>query len=173
MENVKELIQEIKGNLSRKTSQKDELRVMKAMLNDRTYEVGVYGKGGQEGTICPAKEARELIASVMTSAAKIPAAEAEKLAEAHEFKKSEAANFINISKEFINTYLETDRKLPLGGREKSDVSLIRKEVKESTRTYPSKVGVNEDGTPRYDHIPVKVKAHTSVRVIAPCPDWVE
>ena len=173
MENVRELVKEIRDNLSQKSSsQKDEARVMKAMLNDREYEVGIYGKEGKEGTINPAKEARAMIASVMTSAAKIPVAEAEKLAEAHEFKKSEAANMINISKEFVNTYLETDRKLPLGGRETSDVSLIRKEVKESTRTYPSKVGVNEDGTPRYEHVPVKVKAHNSVKVVAPCPEWV-
>lgn len=172
MENVKELIKEVKENSSKKSSQKDEIRVMKAMLNDREYEVGIYGKQGQEGTVCPAKEARELVSSVIASAAKIPSAEAQKLAEAHEFSKAEASNMINISKEFINTYLETERKLPLGGREKSDVSLIRKEVKESTKTYPSKVGINEDGTARYEHVPVKVKAHNSVRVIAPCPEWV-
>jgi len=173
MENVKDLVKEIKTNLSQKSSsQKDELRVMKAMLNDRTYEVGIYGKEGKEGTVSPAKEARDFVTSIITSAAKIPVAEAEKLAEAHEFKKSEAANLINISKEFVNTYLGTDRKLPLGGRKTSDVSLIKKVVKESIRTYPSKVGVNEDGTARYDHIPVKVKDHTSIRVIAPCPDWV-
>ena len=173
MENVKDLVLEIKSNLSQKSSsQKDELKVMKAMLNDRSYEVGVYGKEGQEGTVNPAKEARELVASVITAAAKIPTAEAEKLAEVHEFKKSEAANFVNISKEFVNTYLDTNRKLPLGGRQTSNVALIKKEVEACTRTYPKKVGVNEDGTARHEHVPVNVKAHTSIRVIAPCPDWV-
>jgi hypothetical protein len=174
MENVKELVKEIKTNLSQKSSsQKDEVKVMKAMLNDREYKVGVYGKDGLEGTLCPAAEAREMVASVISSAAKIPAAEAQKLADDHEFKKSEAVNMINVSKEFVNTYLGTGRKLPLGGRETSDVSLIEKEVKESTRTYPSKVGVNEDGSARYENVPTSIKPHTSVRVISSCPDWVK
>lgn len=174
MENVRELVKEIKDNLSQKSSsQKDEVRVMKAMLNDREYEVGIYGKDGLEGTFCPAKEARKMTTSIISSAAKIPVAEAEKLADAHEFKKSEAESMISISKEFINTYIETDRKLPLGGRELSDVALMKKEVPESIRTYPKKTGVNEDGSARCEHPTVKVKAHNRVKVIAPCPKWVK
>ena len=61
MENVKELVSGIRAGLSQKSaSQKDELRVMKAMLNDRDYEVTVYG-GAENETFCPAREAREMI----------------------------------------------------------------------------------------------------------------
>ena len=35
-------------------------------------------------------------------------------------KKKEAEKFVNVSKEFVNTYLGTKRKLPLGGREKTN-----------------------------------------------------
>lgn len=174
MENVRELVKEIKDNLSQESSsQKDEVRVMKAMLNDRDYEVGVYGKEGLEGTYSPFKDSRKMISSIISSAAKIPAAEAEALADAHDFKKSEAESMVGISKEFINTYIDTNRKLPLGGRELSNVSLIKKEVPESVRTYPHKVGVNEDGTARCEHPTVNVKAHNRIRVIAPCPKWVK
>ena len=50
MEEVKvvDLIKEIKDGITQRTSSnKDEVRVMKAMLNDRTYEVGVYNKTGR------------------------------------------------------------------------------------------------------------------------------
>lgn len=173
MENVRNLVNEIRTGLTQKSSsQKDEVRVMKAMLNDREYVVDVYG-GAEGETFCPAKEAREMISSVIKSTTKISGEEATKLADAHEFNNKEASSMIGISKEFVNTYLETGRKLPLGGRAQSDVSLIQKEVAESERAYPKRVGVNEDGTPKYDRAMVPVKAHKSVKVIAPCPEWIK
>ncbi|MGL5330400.1 MAG: hypothetical protein ACRDD7_14110 [Peptostreptococcaceae bacterium] len=174
MENVKQLISEISTNLSQKSScQKDEIAVMKAMLNDKEYEVGVYGKDGLESTFSPAKEAREMISSVISTTTKLSTAESDQLADEHEFSKKEAASMVGISKEFVNTYLETGRKLPLGGRETSDVSLIQKKVESSTRNYPKRVGVNDDGTPRYESVPTEVKAHTTARVISPCPSWIK
>jgi predicted DNA-binding protein (UPF0251 family) len=174
MEKVNELLNDIKSNLSQKSaSQKDEVRVMRAMLNDRDYEVGVYGKSGKVGTFSPAKTARTVVASVMASAAKIPQAEAEKLADAHEFKKSEAAGMVEISKEFVNTFIQSGRKLPLGGREKSDVGLSLKVVEAGVRSYPRQVGVDSNGKPIYDGKgEVNVNAHESIRVHAPCPTWV-
>lgn len=173
MENVKNLVSEIKSGLSQKSSsQKDELRVMKAMLNDKEYEVSVYG-GETVGTFCPAKEARDMIASVIKTTTKMSGEEAAKLADAHEFSNKEAASMIGISKEFVNTYLNTGRKLPLGGRENSDISLIQKEVKATTRSYPKRVGVNEDGTPRYEREEAPVKAHVTAKVIGSCPSWVK
>ena len=174
METVKGLLNEIKSNLSQTaSSSKDEVKVMKAMLNDKEYKVDIYGKNGKEGEYCPAEDARKMVASVMSSSAKIPQSEAEKLMENYEFKKSEATSMINISKEFVNTFIKTGRKLPLGAREKSNVSLSLKEVEESTRTYPKKVGVNADGTDRYEKAETKISAHESVKVHAPCPSWVK
>lgn len=174
MEKVMELISEIKTNLSQtSSSQKDEVRVMKAMLNDREYTVGVYGKDGKECSYCPSADARQMMAGIMSSAAKIPQSEAEKLMSEYEFKKSDATSMISIAKEFTNSFLQTGRKLPLGGREKSDVSLSLKEVEATTRSYPKKVGVNGDGSPRYEKAETKVGAHQSIKVHAPCPSWVK
>ena len=80
---------------------------------------------------------------------------------------------VNISKEFFNTFLQTGRKLPKGAREKSDVSQSQKKVAPSTRLYPQKVGVNDDGTPKYSKAPTTVAAHEAIRVHAPCPPWVQ
>lgn len=174
MEKVKELIQEIRTNLSQtSSSQKDEVKVMRAMLNDKEYQVEVYGKEGLKETYCPAQDVRQMMASVMSSTTKVPVQEAESLMDSYEFKKNDASTMINVSKEFTNTFLQTGRKLPLGGREMSNVSLSLKEVEATTRTYPKKVGVNTDGSGRYEKAETNVNAHQSVKVHAPCPSWVK
>lgn len=114
-----------------------------------------------------------MCASVIANAAKVPTAEAEQLMSDYVVRKGEATSMVNISKEFVNTFLQTGRKLPLGPRETSDVSLSLKKVEASTRLYPQKVGVNDDGSDRYSKAPTTVPAHESVRVHAPCPPWVK
>ena len=171
---VKDLLSEISTGLSQtSSSRKDEIRVMQAMLSDPSYEVNVYGKDGVEGTYNPTKDFRSMCASVISNAAKIPMAEANQLMEDYSVRKTEATSMVNVSKEFVNTFLQTGRKLPLGAREKSDVSLSIKKVEESTRLYPMKVGVNDDGSDRYSKTATTIPAHESVRVHAPCPSWVK
>lgn len=171
---VKELIADITDNLSQTSaSNRDEVRVMQAMLNDTDYQVSVYGKDGIVGEINPATDFRNMCASVMSNAAKIPMAEANQLMADYSVKKSEAEAMVDISKEFINTYLQTGRKLPLGAREKSDISLSIKHNPASIRTYPMKVGVNEDGSDRYAKQPTSVPAYDSLKVHAACPPWVK
>ena len=170
---VNGLLTEISTSLSQvSSSRKDEIRVMQAMLNDPTYEVSVYGKDGIEGSYNPTNDFRGMCASIISNAAKVPMAEATQLMNGYSVRKAEAASMVNLSKEFINTFVKTGRKLPLGGREKSDVSLSLKKVESSTRLYPQKVGVNDDGTDRYSKTPTTVPAHESIRVHAPCPSWV-
>ncbi len=173
-ESVKGLVNEIKTGLSQtSSSHKDEVRVMKAMLNDPSYEVSVYSKDGVVDTYNPCKDFRAMCSSIVSSAAKVPQAEAANMMESYEVKKSEAASMVNISKEFVNTFLHTGRKLPMGAREKSDVSLSLKMVAPSTRLYPQKVGVNDDGSARYSKSPTTVPEHEAIRVHAPCPSWVK
>ena len=173
-ESVRELISEIKTGLSQtSSSHKDEIRVMKAMLNDPEYGVDEYCKDGCCNTYYPCKEFRGMCASIIASTTKIPQAEAVNMMASYEVKKSEAAAMVGISKEFVNTFLQTGRKLPMGAREKSDVSLSLKKVEPSTRLYPQKVGVNDDGTPKYSKTSTTVPAHEAIRVHAPCPDWVK
>ena len=169
-ESVKDLVKEIKTGLSQtSSSRKDEIRVMKAMLNDPSYEVDEYGKDGVIGTYNPCKDFRGMCTTIIASTTKVPQAEAANMMENYDVKKSEAASMVNISKEFVHT----GRKLPMGAREKSDVSLSLKEVSPSTRLYPQKVGVNDDGSAKYSKAPTTVPAHEAIRVHAPCPNWVK
>ena len=103
MSATNDLVKEIREGLSQKSaSQKDEIRVMQSMLNDRDYVVGVYGSEGKVGEFCPANEARSMISTVIASTTKVSRDEAAQLAESHEFSKGESAAMVGISKEFIN-----------------------------------------------------------------------
>ena len=173
MENTKDLIKEIKDNLSQvSSSQKDEIRVMKAMMNDSSYEIELYGSDGVKDTYSPFKDSREMLSNILVNTTKISKDEAVKLSENYEFKKSDAETLVRISKEFVNTYLHTGRKLPLGGHERSNISLSLKEVKETVRMYPKKVGVNPDGSDKYEKVQTSIPSYEAIKVIAPCPKWI-
>ena len=174
MSTVLELVKEIKDGLSQvSSSSKDEVRVMQAMLNDKEYEVGVYGNTGLKETYNPAKDFRGMLSGVVSSTTKISKEEASSLVDSHEVTKAEASTMVNVSKEFVNTYISTGRKLPFGGREKCNIALSARETEETIKTYPKKVGVNEDGTGRYETASRKVPSHVTAKVYAPCPDWVK
>jgi hypothetical protein len=170
MENVKDLIKDIHDNLKQASaSSKDEVKVMKAMLNDKDFTVDIYGKDGKVGEYNPSSEVRSAIGGIIASTTKITKTEAEGMIGNYEFKNSEAEAFVNLSKEYVNTYLDTGRKLSLGSRKESDISLLRKEEKEGYVSYPKKIG-EKDGVAIYDKGKTFVPAHKGIKVISPCPE---
>ena len=170
MERCKDVISEIKEGLSqRSSSQKDEVRVMRAMLNDPTYSVGIYDKGGKVGDYCPFEDSRSMLGSIINEATGIQPKEAKALANTFEFSNKEASSMVNISKEYVNTYLHTNRKLPLGARERSNVSLLLKEIPESQKKFPNTIG---DSTDKSTGVTV-VPAHEGIKVPAPCPGYLK
>ena len=174
MNTVLSLVNEIKDNLSQvSSSNKDEVRVMQAMLNDTEYEVGVYTNAGLKETYNPAKDFRGMLSGIISNTTKISKDESAALVSSYEVTKSDATSMVNVSKEFVNTYIGTGRKLPFGGREKSNIAISGKEVKETIKTYPKKVGVNEDGTGRYESGERRVPSHITAKVYGSCPDWVK
>lgn len=170
---VTDLVSDIRANLKQKgCNQKDEVKVMQAMLNDKTYSVGVYDKNGKIDDYCPSKDARNMITSVMVETVKLSKDEASVLAEDHVFSKQEATSMVNVSKEYINTYLQTGRKICLGGRENSCTSLIANNEGASSKRYPSKT-VDANGNVSYQTVSVPVPPYTKVKSISPCPTWVQ
>lgn len=160
-----DLIKNIKENLSQASaSNKDEVAVMRAMLNDKDFKVTTFTNSGTSEH-CPAQEYRSMLSNVVSATAKISKAEAENLVDSYEAKKSDAETMIALSKDFTNTYLRTGRKINLGGTEKSNISIQLKDVPESVKRYPKKV----DGG--YVKAETKVPAHEGLTVSAPCPDW--
>ena len=175
---VKELLKDINDGLSqnngvarKSASRKDEIKVMQAMLNDTSYEVDVYNKDGVESTYNPAKDFRNMCSNIISKSAKIPFAEATNLVDKYEVTKSDASSMVNISKEFVNTYIHSGRKLPLGGREFSDVSLEIKEVEQKETGFPKKIGVDPSGKAIYKTESITIPSHTGVKASSPCPTW--
>ena len=179
MEDVRTLVTGIRDNLSQHSiSQKDEVRVMKAMLNDRNYNVVTYGNNGPDGTLCPAQNARDLAANIISGGANIPKPEAVQLAGNYEFNNNDAQNMINISKEFVNTYTDTERKMSFGGRENYEMSILKYNVPQTEKSYPRKVVdaagnpvIGDDGKQLFEHPTKIVPAHTTARMMASCPQW--
>ena len=175
MENVKNIIDKIKSENSRvAASQKDEVAVMKAMLNDKDFHVTVYDKNGPtENMVSPSDCARSIASNVLTNAAGVPKEEANNIANEYEFTKSDAENMINISKQFIHTYLETGRKLPLGGRAKSNIALVKKVVPESIKGTPINSGTDDEGNNIWTTKTTVRPEHDSIKVVSPCPNWLK
>lgn len=183
MENVKEIINVI--NASRKKdneekrkyntrSQKDEIKVMKAMLNDKTYEINVYDSNGIEGTFNPSLSTRNVLSSIISSAAKITEEESTNIMKDYEFNNKEAKGLIDLSKEFINTYLNTGRKISFGGREKSNISISKRIIEEEKSSpYPVLVGKDENGNDIFELAETHIPEYESIKVFGPCPEWVK
>ena len=164
-ENATKVIKEIADNVTQKSSsKKDEIAVMKAMINDPNFSVDIYNDSGKCGEYYPSREIRKMLTNVVSSTTKIPSKEASELVNNYEFSKSDAIAMINLSKEFINTYLyNTGRKLSLGGRITSDIELVWRNVADRTTGIPAKDG---------SRIEAFIPAHGGIKVYSPCPSWV-
>lgn len=166
MESARKIIAEVTDGVNqRSASRKDEITVMRAMMNDTNFSVDVYDKEGKVGEYFPSKEVRKVVSNVVAATTKLPIKEATDLVNSYEFTKADAQAMVNLSKEFVNTYLHTGRKLPLGGRINSNIELMWKDVAERTAGIPSK-----DGRARTETF---VPAHGGIKASNPCPSWVK
>lgn len=167
--NVKDLIKDIHDNLKQKSaSRRDEVTVMRAMLNDKNFVVTDYATKEQH---CPARDFRDMTANIIASTTKMPKVEAQSIADNYDVKKSDAETMVTLSKDFFNCALRTGRKINLGATEKSNISIQIKEIPESQKKFPMKTGVNDDGTPRYEKAETIIPAHEGLKVSSPCPNW--
>jgi len=174
MEKVQDLVSSIKETITQTTSsRKDEVAVVKAMLNDKEYEVAIWSKDGKIGTYNPSESMRDFLAIGMSKSAKLPIAEAKELVSVHEFGNKEAENVLGFSKEIVNTFLQTGRKLPLGGRKNSDVSFSLKPVAAGERRFPTVLGIDENGKKIPGSGKTFVPAYESIKVYSPCPVWLK
>lgn len=152
-------------------SQKNEVAVMTAMLNDSSYQVGVYNNSGYQGLYCPAQSFRRIISDSMSRMTGMSRMETDGLVAKYEFTPNDSREMINFSKEFIHTYLRTGRKLPLGGRESSNISLMLKQVPGGTVSYPVKVGEDSQGHAICESKTAYVGSYETVKVYGPYPSW--
>ena len=152
-------------------AQKNETAVMTAMMNDGTYQVSVYAGGGYQGIYCPASSFRRVVSNALSASTGMSRLEADSLLAKHEFTPQDAREMVSFSKEFVLSYLKTGRKLPLGGRDNSNVSLKLKNVPAGFVTYPVKIGEDQSGHPICESKEAFVGAYETIKVYGPCPSW--
>lgn len=173
MAKVVELLDEIKKNHKQvSSSQRDEVRVMQAMLNDTSYEVGVYSAQGQVDTYAPAKDFKKMQSNIVSSVTKISKEEAQSLVDKYDVTKADASTMVGISKEFFNTYLDSGRKLALGGRKDSNYALSAKDVPATEKTYQRRI-VSANGDVVWEPGKKTIPAHKGLKARSSCPAWVK
>ena len=168
---VKEIITNIAETRTQTSANsKDEVRVAQAMLNDPTFVVDIYNKHGVSGQYSPYTDTRAMIADIIKDTTKISAKEAEELSSTYTFNKNAAQTMINFGKEFVNTYLQTGRKLPLGTRETSNCALIRKHKEAKVNSFPMASAIDADGNKVYTSSPASMTpAYDTIKVSGTCP----
>lgn len=171
---VSEVLKEIKDSrsLGGKKSyitkcDKDEVRVMQAILNDKTYEVDVYEKG-KVTPYNPSKSMRSMVSNIIQNATNISSKESEMIMDSYHFTESDARKAIEVSKEFFNTYLNTGRKISFGGREDCNISFYKRRINE----YKIKSPVLENRKV-VDEIITTVPSYNSIKVDSGCPVWIK
>ena len=136
---MKELMAEIKETTKKQKSANkiDEIRVMRAMLNDPDFQISIYDKNkGYIGSRCPHENATEFVANVCSAVTGIDNKSASELASNYEFTKKDAIFMLETSRDFTNTYLETGRKLPMIQNEKSQAELFVRPVEAKEKAVP-------------------------------------
>ena len=137
---LEQLVTEIKkGTTQIAVNRVDEVRVMKAMLNDKDYTIGVYDKGaGYIGQRSPHQEAVKFVKNVIAGATGLDNKDALHLAENYEFTKKDANFLLGNMRDFLYTYVGTGRKINIMQSATTEAALFTKEIAPSTKLVPDK-----------------------------------
>ena len=139
------LIKEIKQSAKQISINKiDEVKVMKAMLNDKDFKISIYDKSeGLIGEKCPAEEARQFLSSVIQGSTGLDAKDSKHLAENYEFSKKDAVFMVNNAKDFMEVYMQTGRKINIIQNSTGEASIFAKSIPAATKRIPAKQGSPE------------------------------
>ena len=152
------------------SSDKSELDIMCALLNDKNYNVNVYSKNSYQYSYNPSNAFRSMLTNLIANITGLDKDKVYELVKNYEFNNSDAKDLINLSKEFFNTYLfKTGNKLSLGGRDRSNVSLKAKTYPAGFVPYPAVVMKSDSSI--YERKEAYVNDYDGLIVYNPCPGW--
>lgn len=137
---LEELISEIKKNTTQISQNKvDEVRVMKSMLNDKDFTIGVYDRtAGYIGQRSPHQEAVKFVKNVVSGATGLDQKDSLILAENYEFTKKDANFLLENMRDFLFVYTSTGRKINVMQSAETEASLYTKEVPVAKKRIPDK-----------------------------------
>lgn len=137
---LEELVLEIKSSTKQVSQNRvDEVRVMKEMLNDKDFSIGVYDKNmGYIGQRCPREEAIKFTKGVIAGATGLDQKDSQHLAENYEFTKKDANFLLQNMRDFMQVYMTTGRKINIMQTAATEAYLYTKDIPAAKKTVPDK-----------------------------------
>jgi hypothetical protein len=137
---LEELVAEIKKETKQISINKvDEVRVMRTMLNDPDFSIGVYDKSsGYVGQRCPHEEAVKFVKNIISGSTGLDQKDSKHLAESYEFTKRDANFMLDNMRDFISVYMDTGRKINIMQSAATEACLFTKDVPSSKKSVPDK-----------------------------------
>lgn len=137
---LENLVNEIKSNTSQIAINKiDEVRVMRCMLNDPDFSIGIYERNiGYVGQRCPHNEAVNFTKNIISGATGLDGKDSRHLAENYEFTKRDASFLLDNMRDFLKVYTGTGRKINIMQTENTEACLFTRKIKAGTKTVPDK-----------------------------------
>ena len=140
MTELEEIISDIKKNTKQRSINKvDEVRVMKSMLNDPEFTIGVYDKSsGYIGQKSPHNEAVKFVKDIVAGTTHLDNKDSQVLAENYKFTTKNANFLLDNMRDFLYVYTNTGRKINIVQSAKSEACLFTKEIGSSNKSVPDK-----------------------------------
>lgn len=138
---LEELIQDIRKKTTNQIAinKVDEVRVMKCMLNDPDFRVGVYDKNvGYITERSPHEEAVNFVKNIIAGSTGLDGKDSRHLAENYEFTKRDASFLLENMRDFLQVYSGTGRKINIMQTAATEACLYTKPVKASSKQVPDK-----------------------------------
>lgn len=145
----------------------DEINVMKCMLNDSEFSLGVYDKNiGYVGQRCPHDEAVLFIKDVIAGATGLDRKESEIIASNYEFTKRNANYLINNMRDFMSVYMATGRKFNIMQTANTEATLHTKDVQSVKKQVPDRDRPGETKE-------IETTPYTKLVSVTKCPKYKE
>ena len=158
VQSMQELMKQIQEITVKQKSQNkgDEVAVAQALLNDPDFQVGIYDKNkGLIGTRNVHEEAVKFITNVTSEITGLEKKTTEDLASKYTFTKKDANFIINTSRDFIQTYLKTGRKLNIVQAEDAEANIFLRPTVAKEKLIPTKEGTKLVKTGAYQKVACK------------------
>lgn len=137
---LEQVIHDIKQNIKQTSVNKvDEVNVMKSMLNDPDFYIGVYDRNmGYIGQRSPHAEAVDFAKNIISKSTGLDGKDSRILAEKYEFDKKDATFLLTNMRDFLNVYTSTGRKINLIQNAETEAAVYIKDIPEGTKVVPNK-----------------------------------
>lgn len=137
---LEQIVSDIKKSTKQISINKvDEVKVMKAMLNDKDFSLGVYDRTqGYIGQKCPHDDAVKFVKNIITGSTGLDSKDSMHLAEQYEFTNRDANFLLSNMRDFLYVYTGTGRKINVMQSADTEASLFIKPVKSMEKLVPDK-----------------------------------